>query len=140
MDGDNDDGDEDNSERPSLGPSTFLVIYTIFVFVESSKIFTQSTIQHSQFVSIQPLPTTRRTNSIIFVHFLFHLVIPWLPERQYSREMDFIFKEEIFHLSIHYVHLNNNMCIIIRKSNSSKNNPFYQLFVVFFNTFLCFIT
>ena len=67
----------------------------------------------------------------MFVHFIFHLVIPWLPERQYSREMDFIFKEDFFQLSIHYLYLNNNIYIIIRKATLPKIIPFYQLFIVF---------
>jgi len=43
------------------------------------------------------------------IHFIFHLAKTWLSERSSSSETDFIFKEESFQFSMHYLYLTNNI-------------------------------
>ena len=58
-----------------------------------------------------------RMNERMNIHFINHLAKTWLSERPSSRERDFIFKEENFQLSIHYLYLTNN----IYKDKTLKN-------------------
>jgi len=54
--------------------------------------------------------------------------------------MNFIFKEEAFQLSIHYLYLTINIYNIIFNSILSNVINFYNSFILFFNNFLCFLT
>jgi hypothetical protein len=114
---------------------------SLLLFIpQRSNILTQSTIQHSQSVSVRPLPTISRANSILYSHFIFHLVILWFSDRQRSGEMVFFFKEEGFQLSIRYLYLRNNIYNIIRHCNSSNYNLFLSAFHNICNNFVCFTT
>jgi len=90
------------------------------VILECSKILTQAHIQHSSlFVSHRLLSHVEQI-LILYVHFIFHFPILCFSDRKPCRIMVFIFKEEVFQLSIHYLYLSNIIYNIVRNYNSFK--------------------